>query len=271
MTPLASLLIAFGITGIIAFCSYKLKFLTLSGAIASAVVGTIVLGLGGLNWAIILLWFFLSSSILSKIGKKEKNGLSSLWVKGDKRDAWQVLANGLVATLLVIYHKISPEPIWYILFISAMAAVTADTWGTEIGVLSKSSVRYILNFRKVPKGTSGGITFLGSTASLIGSLSVAILGTLSPFAPYQIKPEAIVLVTLAGFLASLIDSIAGATIQGRYICQSCSDITESMFHCNQKASFKSGLKFVNNDAVNLICSLSGSMFGYLFFSSHNFS
>lgn len=245
--------------------------MTLSGAIASIVVGTMVFGLGGLNWAIVLLWFFFSSSILSKIGEKEKDRLNLLWVKGYKRDAWQVLANGVVASALVIGHKISPEPIWYLLFISTMAAVTADTWGTEIGVLSKSSVHSILNFRKVPKGTSGGITLLGTTASLLGSLSLAVLAILSPFAPYDIKPETIVLVTLAGFSASLVDSIAGATIQSRYVCPLCSDITEKAVHCNQNASLKTGWKIINNDAVNFLCSLFGSLFGYIFFSSQNFS
>lgn len=271
MTPISSLLIGFFVTGVIVFYSYKLGFLTFSGAIASIVVGTVILGMGGLNWGIVLLWFFFSSSILSKIGKKEKDRLSLLWVKGDKRDAWQVLANGAVASLLVICHKISPEPIWYFLFISTMAAVTADTWGTEMGVLSKSSVRSILNFRKMPKGTSGGITLLGNSGSLLGSLSVAILGILSPFASYEVKPETIFLVTLAGFSASLVDSVTGATIQSRYVCPVCSDITESAVHCNQRTSLKSGLKFVNNDLVNLICSVSGALFGYIFFSSQNFS
>ncbi|EQB64058.1 MAG: putative membrane protein [candidate division Zixibacteria bacterium RBG-1] len=271
MTPIVSLLTGFLVTGVIVFCSYKLGFLTFSGGIASTVVGTMVLGLGGLNWAIVLLWFFFSSSILSKIGKKEKDALSSLWVKGDKREAWQVLANGVVASALVIGHKISPEPIWYLLFISTIAAVTADTWGTEIGVLSSSSVLSILNFKKVPKGSSGGITLLGSSASLLGSLSVAILGILSPFAPYEIKPEPIVLLALAGFSASLVDSVAGAAIQSRYFCTVCSDITEKKIHCNQNSSLKSGWKFINNDAVNFLCSLSGSLFGYIFFSCQNFS
>jgi len=270
MTPNFSLLTGFLISGVIVLYSYKLGFLTFSGGIASTVVGTMVLGLGGLNWAIVLLWFFFSSSILSKIGEKEKDRLNLLWSKGNKRDAWQVLANGGVASLLVIGHKISPEPIWYFLFISTMAAVTADTWGTEIGILSKSSVHSILNFRKVPKGTSGGITLPGSSASLLGSLSIAVLGILSPFAPYEIKPETIVLVTLAGFSASLVDSVAGSTIQSRYVCPVCSDITERKVHCNQNSSLKSGWKFINNDAVNFICSLFGSLFGYIFFPARIF-
>jgi len=271
MIPVFSLLIGFLITAVLVFFSYKLGFLTISGGIASTAVGTVVLGLGGLNWGLVLLWFFFSSSVLSKIGRSEKEKINSLLAKRDKRDAGQVLANGSVATLLVICHKISPDPFWYLLFISTTAAVTADTWGTELGVLSKSPVRSILNFRKVAKGTSGGITLLGTTTSLIGSLSVAVLGILLPFTHYVIKGEAILFVTLAGFLASLVDSIVGATLQSRYICATCLQITESPIHCNQRTSLKSGLKFINNDVVNLICSLFGSLFGYIFFASGNLS
>ncbi|OGC79701.1 MAG: hypothetical protein A2145_05970 [candidate division Zixibacteria bacterium RBG_16_40_9] len=264
MTPPFDFLVAFIITALIVYCSYKLRFLTISGSIASTIMGTLVLGWGGLNWAVVLLWFFLSSSWLSRIDKKQKALLNFMWEKGDKRDAWQVLANGSVASILVVVHKISPEPIWYLMFVSTMAAVTADTWGTEIGVLSNSSVRSILNFKKVPKGTSGGITLMGTTASLLGSLSIAISGILFPFAPYKMKLEAMVFITLAGLLASLADSLLGATIQGQYLCVICNKITESKLHCNQNSTLKRGWKFINNDMVNFLCSVFGMFFGYIF-------
>lgn len=234
---------------------------------ASLLIGTVVLGGGGLSWALILLWFFLSSSLLSQIDKKQKLLLNFMWEKGDKRDAWQVLANGSVAAILVIFHKISPESIWYFLFVSTMAAVTADTWGTEIGVLSNSSVRSILNFKKVSKGTSGGITLVGISASLLGSLSVAILGILFPFAPYKMKLEAMVFITLAGFLASLADSFLGATIQGQYLCGICNKFTERKLHCHQNTTLKRGWKFINNDMVNFLCSVLGMFFGHVFFTT----
>ncbi len=227
-------------------------------------VGTVVLGLGGLNWGIVLLWFFLSSSWLSQIDKKQKVLLDFIWEKGDKRDAWQVLANGSVASLLVILYKISADPIWYLLFVSTLAAVTADTWGTEIGVLSNSPVRSILNFKKVPKGTSGGITLTGISASLLGSLSVAILGIVSPLAPHKMKLEAMLFITLAGFLASLADSFLGATLQGQYLCASCNKITERKLHCNQNTTLKRGWRFISNDMVNFLCSVLGMFFGYIF-------
>lgn len=264
MTPWGNFFLAFIIVGVIVYFSYKLRFLTVSGSLASLLIGTVVLGGGGLNWALILLWFFLSSNLLSQIDKEQKVLLNFVWEKGDKRDAVQVLANGSVASILVISHDISPGQIWYLLFVSTMAAVTADTWGTEIGVWSKSSVRSVLNFKKVPKGTSGGITLLGTIASLLGSLSVAVLGIVSPYAPYKVRLDSIFFITLAGFLASVADSFLGATVQSQYLCGICNRITERKLHCNQNASLNRGRRFINNDLVNFLCSLCGTGFGYFF-------
>ena len=271
MTPLVSLLIGFIISGVIVYFSYKFGFLSFSGSLSAVFVGTIVLGFGGLNWGLVLLWFFVSSSLLSRIGKKQKVSLNSVREKGDRRDVWQVLANGSVASILVICHLISPEPIWYFLFISTMAAVTADTWGTEIGALSKSPERSIINFKKVPKGTSGGISFVGTLASLLGSFSLTVVGILSQFAPYKIRTDAMIFICLAGFLASLGDSFLGATIQSRYACSVCNKITERKIHCNQKTSLEGGLRFINNEVVNFLCSLFGLEFGYIFWVKEDFS
>src|SRR5438093_5230732 len=44
----------------------------------------------------------------------------------------------------------------------ALAAAAADTWATEIGAFSPFAPRLITSGRQVPRGTSGGITVLGS-------------------------------------------------------------------------------------------------------------
>ncbi len=263
--------LAFGICGTISYLSYKFRFLSFSGVLAAIFIGTVTLGLGGLNWGIVLLWFFFSSSLLSQIDKKRKATFKDIFEKSETRDGIQVLANGLVASILVICHQISPAPIWYFLFLATLASVTADTWGTEIGILSEGTSRLILNFKKVPAGTSGGISFWGTLASLLGSLSIASLGVITPFNPYKIKTLSLLFISLAGFLASLIDSFLGATVQSHYVCLVCNKITERKNHCNQKSNYKAGLKFINNDGVNFLGSTFGLLFGYIFFRNENFS
>ena len=86
----------------ISYVSYKVKALSVSGAIAAAVLGTVVFGLGGPRHTAVLLGFFLSSSLLSKLFKAGKRSLDEKYAKGSRRDAWQVIANGGVSGICII-------------------------------------------------------------------------------------------------------------------------------------------------------------------------
>ena len=145
---------------IIAYLAYRAHSLNVSGAVAATVVGTIVFGLGGLSWAILLMAFFITSSGLSRMFKKRKQGLDEKFSKGHERDAGQVFGNGGLATAFVLVHALYPESnIGWVGFAAALAAVNADTWATELGVLNPTPPRMITDFRKrVEKGTSGGIS-----------------------------------------------------------------------------------------------------------------
>src|SRR6266498_3953233 len=127
---------------IIAYLAYRVHSLNQSGAFAATLVGTIVFGLGGLQWAILLMVFFITSSGLSRLFKKRKQGLNEKFSKGNERDAGQVFGNGGLATLFVLIHALYPESmIGWIGFAASLAAVNADTWATELGVLNPSPPR----------------------------------------------------------------------------------------------------------------------------------
>ena len=83
------LIIGFLLAIIIAVLAYRAHSLNQSGAFAATVVGTIVFGLGGWQWAVLLLTFFITSSILSRLFKKRKQGLDEKFSKGHERDAGQ--------------------------------------------------------------------------------------------------------------------------------------------------------------------------------------
>ncbi|MCK4385696.1 MAG: DUF92 domain-containing protein, partial [candidate division Zixibacteria bacterium] len=172
------------------------------------------------------------------------------------RDIWQVFSNGSIAASMVLLHFFFPSFIWYLLYLTALAAVTADTWATEIGILSKSEPVLITSFRKVSPGRSGGITFLGTSASFLGSLVLASSGMIPYFSAYQMDFETVFLITLWGFFASVLDSLLGATIQAQYLCPVCKKITERKIHCgNNQTTLYSGIFWINNDLVNFFCSL----------------
>ena len=131
--------------------------LSTSGAWAAALTGGLIFGLGGLPWAILLLAFFVSSSGLSRLFKRRKADVHEKFEKGSQRDWGQVLANGGVGTALVIIQTLMPEADWpWLAYAGALAAVNADTWATELGVLAKNTPRLITTWAQVERGTSGG-------------------------------------------------------------------------------------------------------------------
>src|SRR5512138_954445 len=143
------ILYGFILAVVVAYLAYRAHSLNRSGAFAAAFVGTIIFGLGGWQWAVLLLTFFITSSGLSRAFKKRKQGLSEKFSKGHERDAGQVFGNGGLATIFAALHAFYPESILpWIGFAASLAAVNADTWATELGVLNPTPPRLITNLEK---------------------------------------------------------------------------------------------------------------------------
>ena len=100
-------------------------------------IGTLIFGFGGVPWAALLLAFFISSSLLSKMFSAKKVSLAEKFEKGSRRDWAQVLANGGAGAFLAVVGLLFAQDAWpWLAFAGAVATVNADTWATELGVLS---------------------------------------------------------------------------------------------------------------------------------------
>jgi len=245
--------------GIIAYLAYRARALNRSGAVAAALVGGLVFGLGGLSWAILLLVFFVSSSLLSRAFGSRKAGLSEKYAKGSRRDYAQVLANGGLGASLAVVQAVFPEQDWpWIAYLGGLAAVTADTWATEVGVLSPSLPVLITSGKQVEMGASGGVTLVGYMASLTGALAIGVGASLS--LPLQGGWEIWLVAVVGGLVGATIDSLLGATVQGIYHCPQCEKETESHpFHrCGTPTTRLRGWRWLNNDLVNFLSSASGA-------------
>jgi uncharacterized protein (TIGR00297 family) len=267
----------------IAYLAYRAHALSGRGAIVAAVLGTIVLGLGGKGWALVLLAFFISSSLLSKVFQAKKIAANGVFAKGSNRDAWQVLVNGgLAGTAALVYfvlgsiHPTHPcLPILWVIFAASLAGANADTWGTELGVLNPQQPVLLTTLKRVPQGTSGGVSLIGTLAALAGSALVAGMAVLVDqlgWAPAPGLPllKVFVAITVGGLLGSLVDSLLGATLQALYFCPNCEKQTEKhpLHICGTQTVHQRGLTWLNNDWVNFICTLSAALIGlsvFLFF------
>ena len=127
--------------------------------------------------------------------------------------------------MLAIGFFIAPQQEWiWLAFAGAMAAVNADTWSTELGVLSSVLPRLITNGREVERGTSGGVSLAGTLAAMGGAALVAVAAV--SFPPYQNWLLRLGIIILGGVIGSLFDSVLGASLQAIYWCPSCSKETE---------------------------------------------
>ena len=248
---------------LVGWLGWRAGALSLSGAWAAALCGGLIFGLGGLKWAVLLLVFFVSSSALSRLFARRKAALNEKFSKGSQRDWAQVAANGGLGALLALAQAADPQALWpWLAFAGAMAAVNADTWATEIGVLNPRPPRLITTGQVVERGTSGGISLLGSLASLGGAFLVAVFAALfssnlAPLARWLLLPLA---VTLGGLGGSFFDSLLGATLQAIYFCPACQKETERapLHTCGAATQRQHGWRWLDNDWVNFIASVVGA-------------
>lgn len=248
----------------IGLIAYRRKALDRSGIGGAIATGTITVGLGGWSWGLSLIFFFVSSSLFSHFRAHDKEqAAADKFSKGSQRDIIQVFANGgLAASLACGYGLVRTRwvrQLFHAGFAGAIATATADTWATELGVLSTQTPRLITTGRPVVPGTSGGITLLGTGASALGALASGLVFWLLQ----RCRKELAMLPFMAlvsGLAGSIADSVLGATIQAMYYCPTCHKETERHTHsCGTATTALRGIVWFNNDVVNFLATLIGGL------------
>jgi len=191
------------------------SWLTRRGAAAALAVGLATIWGFGWRGLVLLLAFFVSGSLLTTAAKGGEGAAQG----GKGRNARQVIANGGIAALAALAGN-------WACFAGAVAAANADTWATEIGSHSPTPPRLITNWTRVPAGTDGGITVLGTAGGIAGAGLVAGLS-------YLLGHRSGVAIAVAGIVGMMVDSLLGAAVQGK-------------------------VWWMDNDAVNLAATLTGA-------------
>jgi uncharacterized protein (TIGR00297 family) len=248
---------------LIATLAYWRGSLSQSGALGAILVGTLTFGLGGWVWGILLGLFFVSSSLLSHYKVGEKKRAAEKFEKGHRRDLAQVFANGGLGALVALCHANWPALFWFPIFIGMIATVTADTWATELGTLSKQPPRLITTGKVVEVGTSGGVSLVGTAVSLVGG---CLIGLAAAVLSGQYFINYILAGALGGLVGSLVDSLLGATMQQVYYCEVRQKVTEKKLNpLGQPNKPIRGWAWMNNDMVNMLSSVVGGAIAVLLF------
>ena len=235
------------VAGVMAGGGYAKKSLSLSGAAAAFIVGSLTFCASTLCGAALIL-FFLVGSAATRLGKKRKRDIEGeSFQAGGRRNHVQVFSNS-PATVLLVVLLLMPESTaqrWEAALVGAylaqMAAMVGDTLSSEIGVLATTEPRLITDpFRTVPAGTNGGVSALGLAAAAFGGLGFGLLLG---------RPLELFALSLFG---SVVDSLLGATLQYSGLDEARQVIVE---HPGAGITHISGRAILDNHQVNLVTSI----------------
>ena len=246
--------------------AHRRRSLSSNGAFAAFVLGSIC-SAAGFGWVALLIGFFISGTLLSRYKAERKSErTASVVEKGGNRDAWQVLANGGVFSAAAAMSIVSSSPVWMALGAGAIGASAADTWATEIGVLSASRPRSIITGCPVTTGQSGGVTLPGTLAGALGAVAMAVIALLAGWG----NSSALAAI-IGGIGGCTLDSVLGGTVQLRRWCDHCNTITERAVHdCGTTTRVVGGLPWLDNDGVNAVSSAFGALLGLLWILASRF-
>lgn len=230
------------------------------GATTGGLFATSLVGLGGWGWIVPGIVFFGLSSTLTALNSGHRTSSESKTSPG--RTQAQVLANGGIAWGALAVVALTPGGLssvstgGYAVFVGALSAAAADTWATELGTRSTSPPWSLRSFRRVPTGTSGAISLVGSGAAFLGAISVAgaallVGGPLSGSVARDLG-----LLVGAGLLGMLSDSLAGALLQAQYRSASGHWIETAP---TPEAEPVRGWAGIGNNVVNLLGTSAGGL------------
>ncbi len=228
--------------------AYYKNALTLPAALAGAALGAALCALGGWPAFGALVLFFILGTLASRAGGARKKEPARLHRRRGPRVTAQVIANGLPGVLFAAIYAATEDTRWLAAALATFAAVCADTFSSEIGMLSRGQPVSILTGKPVARGLSGGVTKLGLLAAAIGALALSL-----PALP-RLGARAALAVFLCGVAASPLDSLLGAALQAKYALPG-GGLTERPALDGAPLPLASGLRWMNNDVVNFITAL----------------
>jgi uncharacterized protein (TIGR00297 family) len=204
---MGQLLAALGVTAIFAALAYALGMVSRGGALGGFVVGTaIYVSLGPQGFAI-LAFFVVGGSLLTRLGYGRKRRSGTAEAAGGRRGARNALANCGVAVACALLYTLTSSDVLAAAFVAALGAAFADTAESEVGQIYGRAPRLITTLGKVLPGTDGAVSLAGTLAGIAAAALTAVLGLALGLID---DPTSMLLVALAAFLGTVVDSLVGA-------------------------------------------------------------
>ncbi|MEO8055437.1 MAG: DUF92 domain-containing protein [Acidobacteriota bacterium] len=198
--------VALGINAAVAGLAAALRVVRSSGALAGALLGTVVLGFGGAGLYVLLWVFFLGGTLATRFRKARKEAMGKAEDSGGRRGVANVLANVSVPAFCALAAGLGPHGgALRLAAAAALATALMDTVGTEVGQAFASPTVLLPDFRRVPPGTDGAVSVAGTFAGLAAAALLAAVGV----AAFVLTTTGAAAVVLAALLGTVLESLLG--------------------------------------------------------------
>ncbi len=218
------------------------------GSLVAAGMGLLFYYFGGLYSLLFVVGCYVVMLLVSLVSKLLKNDVSGVVKKTGKKDFVEIFVNGVWAMISMVLYAVFESQVFFVMALMCISQGFVDSLASDVGTLSKKQPYDIFRNKRVPKGLSGGVTLLGSVASLLGAVVFALAIKLVCNLSYPL----VALVAATIYMGSVVDSILGSMVQVKYRCTKCNALTEKEVHCNENTVVESGCRWINNDVVNLL-------------------
>lgn len=259
-------IIGIGVGLVFAIGGYFAGFLTWDGAITGFMINTYMFGIGGLAIGFELFLFFILGSGATKVVRNIASKTQDEFEKGsERRDALQALAKAGLPAFLSYFFIYGANPLIFYFISGIMCAALIDTLSTEVGIATRGTPIYVLTpWRRAKPGQTGVISLQGTLGGMgFGLVFIFLSYFVASAEVFQLLNlnlvHFILVILIAGTVGMLMDSIFGATLQRRNMCQECKKIVESRDHHGKPTIHRKGLSWFNNDVNNFLGTACGGL------------
>jgi len=198
------------------------KLLTPAGLFHGWLLGVIIWGTLGWQGYLVVLFYFLVGSGVTRIGMAQKEAEGIAEKRSGARGPENVWGSALAATLcalgvlLVPYLYPSSAPVIKSLlllgYVASFCTKLSDTCASEVGKAYGKRTFLITTLEPVARGTEGAVSLEGTAAGVVGAVAIALVG----WGVGLIDLVGVGLCVLAAFIATNLESVIGATLQSKF-------------------------------------------------------
>ena len=190
------------------------KLLTNAGLFHAWILGVLIWGSLGWQGYIVVLFYFLVGSGVTRIGLAQKEAEGIAEKRSGARGPENVWGSALTASLCAVGVVLGAKSITSLLLLGYVASFStklSDTCASEVGKAYGKRTYLITTLQAVPRGTEGAVSLEGTIAGIVGSIAIAFIG----WEFGLINISGLVFCVIAAFIATNIESVIGATLQAK--------------------------------------------------------